>query len=51
MNPDALADAQRALPLSPAQTIRAAVAETAHPLAHLFPRPSTGHTPGGRHGR
>jgi phage head maturation protease len=51
MNPDALADAQRALPLSPAQTIRAAVAETAHPLAHLFPRPRAGHIPGGPHGR
>lgn len=29
MNPDALADAQRALPLSPAQTLRRAVADTA----------------------
>lgn len=52
MNPDAQAEAQRALPLSPAQTVRAAVAETAaHPLAHLFPRPRAGHTPGGPHGR
>jgi len=52
MNPDAQAEAQRALPLSPAQTVRAAVAETAaHPLAHLFPRPRVGHTPGGPHGR
>lgn len=52
MHPDAQAEAQRALPLSPAQTIRAAVAETAaHPLAHLFPRPRAGHIPGGPHGR
>ncbi len=52
MNPEAQLEAQRALPLSPAQTIRAAVAETAaHPLAHLFPRPRAGHTPGGPHGR
>ena len=52
MHPDAQLEAQRALPLSPAQTIRAAVAETAaHPLAHLFPRPRAGHTPGGPHGR